>query len=136
EECDDGNNVDGDGCAGCVACTSPGEFQDATTHHCYLSVANAVAWDAARAACIGWGGDLAGLSSIAERQLVGGKLATDAWIGGTDVQAEGTFVWCNGEPWLAAWSANEPNNGAPLGPENCVELAGQADTFNDLGCGS
>jgi hypothetical protein len=69
------------------------------------------------------GGHLATISSAAENNFVatiaGGANAL-AWIGLTDQDSEGDFVWVTGEPLVYTnWGAGEPNGG---GYENWVEI--------------
>jgi cysteine-rich repeat protein len=138
EECDDGNGVAGDGCDDCmVVCTGSFETKDTTTAHCYRADPMATAtWDAARAACQAWGGDLAAIGSAAENALVAGLIQTSSWIGATDAAVEGAFGWSSGELWMYTnWALGEPNDSAG---EDCTELYGPETTlpaqWNDLLC--
>lgn len=132
EDCDDGNDVEGDGChacaldcgcAGCLAgtacadCPAAGQttFKDLATKHCYVSSLTVTTWPVALSTCqslgAGWG--LGAPSTVAEMDMlmsapglpIDDYLAANAnnrfWTGGNDQAAEGTFVWQNGEPWLA-----------------------------------
>ncbi len=58
------------------------------------------------------------------------------WIGLTDKETEGTFLWVNGEsPTTTFWYTNEPNNAG--GNEDCVGLltsGEKAGTWNDFPC--
>src|SRR5262249_52472846 len=139
EECDDGNTVDDDGCSDCVVdCKGPNKLKDPDTHHCYRYFGNAMTWDLARAACIaqGPGFDLAALSTPPEFAVVEPLVSGYCWLGGTDVENEGTFVWANGELWtytsmMAPWAPAEPNN---QNDEDCVAHDGNG-TMNDTDCG-
>ena len=56
------------------------------------------------------------------------------WIGATDTQSEGDFVWMSGAPWsYTHWGDGEPNdygNG-----EDCVGLKGSSSgSWNDYPC--
>ncbi len=75
---------------------------------------------------------LAILADDAERDAVRGAVSGQAWLGVTDIVAEGT--WLEVTSGLAAyrpWNSNEPND---LFGEDCVELDGGG--FNDEGCGN
>jgi cysteine-rich repeat protein len=145
EECDDGNAVDdGNGCSAdcqveCDPCGGAGcsDFEDPSTHHCYVNYTDGLPWNLALAACraLGAGWDLAAISSEAERAFIEAQaLPANAWIGGTDEANEDTFVWTNGEPWWdGGWAPGEPGGDAN---ENCVVyyLAHDPDGFEERDC--
>ncbi|MEJ7729979.1 MAG: lectin-like protein [Polyangiaceae bacterium] len=136
EECDDGNDATGDGCAAClVECSGAGEVEDPATHHCYR-FAGEQSWDNALADCTQWGGHLAAVTSDAEIAFVRPHLEERTWIGGNEKAKEGQWIWQNGEPWAyAPWNVGEPNNGGnntgggPPDDEDCLELY---DNANDI----
>jgi cysteine-rich repeat protein len=133
EQCDDGNTVGGDGCdSDCqVECGGMSMFHPAS-YHCYSLVAN-LDWFDARAKCAagGPGWDLAALSTQAEHEWLVMALASwpdgAIWLGGNDLQVEGTFEWTNGEAWgFTAWAQGQPNGGG-----DCVHLV--VDPANNPG---
>lgn len=131
EQCDDPADAK---CLGCVKCTGNGEFRDPLSKHCYLFSALAFGqkpWSSARASCVAWGGDLAGLGSQAEIDFVTGKVPIAMWIGGTDAANECAYSWTNGEPWHAKWEQGQPDD--QNGIEDCVALT-QNGAMNDLAC--
>lgn len=138
EECDDGNDVDGDGCTGCAVDCAANEEKDASTFHCYRVVTTSAAWIGAQADCVAWGGapglgNLAVVTSAAESSFIGGMITEKAWIGGTDSAQEGTWTWIDAEPWaFTAWEPGEPNNG---NNEDCaiMKVGGKWD---DHPCGN
>lgn len=163
EECDDGNVADGDGCSqckvdcgcpGCAAgtlCTGCGQdptdlfYKDPASKHCYLYGGTVKPWIDARAACIAWGGDLAGFSAAPELTAIVasgvvtpfamGDMNARCWTGANDQAIEGVFEWVNGEPWQAApagpsWAAGEPG-GAYTG--DCGVIAAD-NTMRDRDC--
>ncbi|MGE3703762.1 MAG: lectin-like protein, partial [Vicinamibacterales bacterium] len=53
------------------------------------------------------------------------------WIGFTDQDSEGNFVWSNGEPVVYTnWAPGEPNNAN--GIENYAEMLGSNGQWNDV----
>ena len=43
-----------------------------------------------------------------------------AWLGGNDIEVEGTWKWVDCSPWnLTFWASGEPNNYRGV-PENCL----------------
>lgn len=92
-----------------------------------------VGWNAARAIAAGMtfdgmDGYLATLTDAAENAFVSDLLAGDlGWIGGSDAQAEGTWIWVDGpEAGMQFWDGAE--DGTPIGfarftageePNNC-----------------
>jgi len=100
EECDDGANVDGDGCSAECVVECSGD-KEPTTFHCYVVQTTMVSWDSAHAGCLalGSGWDLAAINSIAERDWVDANSiasVTFTWIGGRDVPAN-LWVRCGNE---------------------------------------
>jgi cysteine-rich repeat protein len=162
EECDDGNEIEGDGCyqckydCGCPGCSAGAEckncpamglssFKDTGSKHCYTYNPTVATWDDARAACVGLGGDLAAPSTVAEGQSVldlkhlpifsAGDPNARCWTGGNDVATEGVFVWSNGEMWNAAPPGIAWSAGEPNGgtASNCVVIGPDA-TVRDRNC--
>ena len=61
----------------------------------------------------------------------------DTWIGGNDINAEGTFVWEDGTAFnFTAWATGEPNNANGSFQEDCVIIAGARTTklWDDRPC--
>jgi cysteine-rich repeat protein len=140
EECDDANDIAGDGCEACVVvCMGAFEAKDASTAHCYKADPGATdTWGGARASCVAWGGDLAAIGGDPEQAFVATFLPTSSWLGGTDAATEGAFAWSNGDPFVYThWNALEPNDANA--DEDCVEIYGPEVTtapmvWNDLSC--
>jgi cysteine-rich repeat protein len=130
EECD---GPAGSSCVGCFKCAGPGEVFDPNSRHCYRLFPNdGVDWKTARAKCLGWGGDLVGISSPAEGAFLAQASFDNVWSGATDVITECDYHWSNGEPWAPRWRDNEPNN--TFGNENCGVLFKTGD-MDDRNCG-
>lgn len=114
---------------------------DPGTGHCYIGVAEFVSWDTANAACEGFGAHLATIFDSGENAFVH-NFASDAngngvevWLGATDNDLEGTFVWVTGERLVDTfenWNGGEPNNS---GGENCLEMRADG-LWNDKECGT
>jgi len=69
-------------------------------------------WHAAKRFCEARGGHLAVVTSQAEQDFVttlcDGRYA---WLGATDEEEEGTFVWVDGSEWdYTSWFPDQPNN--------------------------
>jgi hypothetical protein len=117
------------------------EFAD-PTGHCYRLLAQPLAWDGARTACVtlGAGFDLAVIASIPERDYVGPAIETfptPIWIGANDLVTESVFMWVNAEPWayvngMDPWAPGEPTNSN--GIEHCVQILPGGRQFNDGEC--
>ncbi len=80
------------------------------------------------------GGHLATITSAEEQEFIFGLIADktrDAyWIGGNDIQTEGTFVWKTGEKMsFTNWSDEEPNNAGQT--ENYMEILQNSGKWND-----
>lgn len=98
-------------------CSASEEAADADT--CYLFASASLSWEAARDACVAWGGRLVEIGSSDEDAFLGSRSSQSAWIGLNDRALEGTFVWEGGGGLeLALWGPNEPNDVAGA---DCVE---------------
>jgi cysteine-rich repeat protein len=136
EQCDDGNADDGDGCSSdcLVQCEKndpldPHEavFQDPDTNHCYRWAGGlapegcgVAMFFSAQGDCTAWGGDLAALSTLEERDAVvaAGLVpinALDVFLGGVDMSGQGGWAWLNGEPWTYQLGAPPWQPGEPVG---------------------
>jgi len=140
EECDDGNDDDGDGCDhACVVECPPPRHKHPSTHHCYWHRTTPHSWDDARQWCTsrGLGWDLAAITSESERDWVDQVVDPqgDYWIGANDIVTDTVWQWSNGEPWgYDAWGNDEPDNGDG---EDCCQsrpLDPGADLWADSGC--
>ena len=96
--------------------------------HCYFWSKDEKDWHEAEKTCRCHGGHLASITDQTIQDYMSGK-GVRAWIGGTDEAEEGAWVWSDGSAWgfKPQWKINEPNNGWPLGEENCVELFYQTE---------
>jgi cysteine-rich repeat protein len=136
EECDDGNDLMGDGCSDCVIECEPLASKNPDNGHCYRVFSIAVPWKTAEESCQAWGGapDLGHLVSIAdtgEQMFVSGLITDSAWIGGNDIAVEGDYTWTDGTPWMfEQWAPNEPNGSTK---ENCVFMRTTGD-WDDHDC--
>lgn len=133
EECDSLNDAS---CVGCFRCAGDSEVLDPVSKHCYKRIqgmGQLKDWKSARANCLAWGGDLAGLSSAAEVDFLKDKF-NDVWTGANDIVDECSFTWVNGEPWQPHWAGNEPNDANKN--EDCAYLfkAGNDGLMNDTNC--
>ncbi|XP_066572199.1 ladderlectin isoform X2 [Amia ocellicauda] len=83
-------------------------------------------WAEAELHCLSVGGNLASVSSADEHtalwQLLRGADSSQqaAWLGGSDCQKEGTWLWSDGSVFkYTGWNLGEPNN---LLVENCLHM--------------
>jgi hypothetical protein len=128
-----------------LSCLAGGDASvgDPATRTCYYYIGSApLAWDAAKTACEGMGGQLASIGSSDESELVGTIAPStadglqDIWVGGTDSPTEGEWHWIDGTAYFddnagtaigyINWRGVEPNNntGQNLDGENCMIIEG------------
>lgn len=100
----------------------------------YLTTNTAGTWTASEAEAVGMGGHLVTINDAAEeaalRAAFGGQQIF--WIGFTDQDVEGSFVWISGEAvTFTHWNGGEPNN---AGNEDYALLNWNTSTgaWNDL----
>ncbi|MEE4219349.1 MAG: IPTL-CTERM sorting domain-containing protein [Xanthomonadales bacterium] len=105
----------------------------------YEHVPGPISWNDARTAAEGmsFGGSmgyLATVTSAEENTFVATLGAADtAYLGGNDIDVEGTWTWVTGEPWsFTAWGPGEPNNS---GNEDCLHYRPDG-LWNDIPCGT
>ena len=79
-------------------------------------------WHSAVDSCENMSSQLVIIESQSEREFVHNLATSSYWIGLTDTQTEGTFLWINGQaPTDTSWSLGEPNDDKLFG-EDCVEV--------------
>ncbi|XP_066273809.1 uncharacterized protein [Branchiostoma lanceolatum] len=105
-----------------------------------------VNFNKAKAICRGEGGRLAvlqdeGADIFIRRSIrrLPHRRAQSYWIGLSDAQKEGTFVWSDGTELTtsayAHWAPGNPDNAAAGDGEDCVEVRPDLDyKWNDVGC--
>jgi hypothetical protein len=102
-----------------------------------------VRWDDARTICLSAGADLVIIEDEVENAFVTEGLSAPSWIGATDSQVEGAFVWiAPGEAGAASvpltfarWEVATPDNclGGLIGQQDCVRMAPDG-SWNDSDC--
>lgn len=106
----------------------------------YLFCPDVVTWEEARDNCRRFGYELVKIESEAEQERVWGvaeETEGDYWIGLTDADTEGTFVWSDGTALggFAPWANEQPDSGDDLVEEDCVELIQiEEGRWNDRDC--
>ena len=113
-------------------------FEHPQTGHCYILYSGELEYETAEIACDLLEGPthLVVINDQEEhdfvRTLIGGA---QAWIGGTDRDAEGDWVWATGEAFsFTNWRSGEPNDGGGDG-EDCMIFEGnRGGTWDDRRC--
>lgn len=106
----------------------------------YLFCPDVVTWEEADANCKSFGYELAKIESAEEQEFVWSIAAEtegDYWIGLTDRETEGTFVWTDGTELgaYANWATEQPDSGDGEVEEDCVELLQiENGGWNDRNC--
>jgi len=106
---------------------------------CYSIRTDRKTWHAARDACTAQGAILAEPKNAIENNFLKNQVITrgiDFWLGASDINSEGRFVWENsGTPLkdgFTDWYQGEPNNVA--GNEDCLQLTRIFKAWNDNSC--
>ena len=103
--------------------------------HCYKFFGEKLTWFDAQARCEKEGSHLASVHSGDENQFLGTfQDSSGWWIGGNDLDTEGTWVWTDGTEWdYQNWSPGQPSTSYSNSDEHCLEF--WASTFwNDVPC--
>uniref|UniRef100_A0A3B3DGJ8 C-type lectin domain-containing protein n=1 Tax=Oryzias melastigma TaxID=30732 RepID=A0A3B3DGJ8_ORYME len=92
-------------------------------------------WQSSRDDCLGRGADLITIDSREENEFAR-KFEKRLWIGLSDRQSEGNWIWQDGSPLRKSfWQPEEPNSYSGT-DEDCVEIGNFDDdnSWNDLVC--
>jgi hypothetical protein len=108
----------------------------------YLFCETVRQWPEARNLCQGYGYALVTVDDAQEDLWIAGQMASvgigEVWLGASDGQTEGVFVWIDGSPVLYAnWREDEPNDrgSGPDGGADCVaRLVGRDPGWADRSC--
>ena len=71
------------------------------------------------------------------REGMNSRGLSNTWIGGNDIDEEGTWKWTDGSPFeFTYWNSGQPNNSG--GDEDCMHAWGiereRGETWNDETC--
>ncbi|XP_041811569.1 C-type lectin domain family 4 member C-like isoform X2 [Chelmon rostratus] len=117
-----------------VTCLKCQEGWEKHGGHCYYFSTNRLLWNRSREECRRKGGDLVQIDSKEEQSFLAMKLQDKMnfpedkfWIGLTDSQEEGAWLWVDGSPLnisLAFWSDREPDDwkGEDKDGEDCARM--------------
>jgi hypothetical protein len=129
----DGKHADAPACTGGAA-----SMIDPNTGHCLILYVNLKTYASAKAGCeMTTGFHLVKIETANEQSLVTTLVGLDiAWIGGTDIATEGTYVWDDGTPiTMFHWGTNQPDNGGGTAEEDCIGLDGaRQGVWGDYPC--
>lgn len=110
------------------------KFEDS----CYKLSTTSVQWEEAADECSKIGAYLVEVNSIEENQYIAKtflKKGTIVWLGGSDLDSEGQWVWKKSKYPLGyqGWQKSEPNGGVL---ENCLHIYefNQDGVWNDINC--
>ncbi|XP_055360843.1 C-type lectin domain family 4 member M-like [Betta splendens] len=105
---------------------------------CYLLSSQSGPWTDGRDDCRSRDAHLVVIDSSKEQWFISRFTNQDAWIGLSDRDQEGTWTWIDGTPLTSTsaqfWGTNQPDNSGPTGDEDCGEIIGYGDWWNDLRC--
>jgi hypothetical protein len=103
------------------------------TASAYLFCESTRTFGEARAFCEGLQGRLLIIESEEENTFIVGHMTGSAFIGLSDLETEGTFLWIDGSaPSWAPWAEGEPNDSG--GVEDCGGLYADSGLWNDFNC--
>ncbi|XP_039671502.1 lactose-binding lectin l-2-like [Perca fluviatilis] len=107
---------------------------------CYKYVATHLTWADAELHCVSQGGNLVSIHSLEEENFIKSLIRNfdhaqgATWIGLSDTQKEGSWMWSDGcKVDYVYWNRGEPNNAGGL--EHCVHNNYDKDfKWNDVPC--
>ncbi|XP_036000719.1 CD209 antigen-like protein E [Fundulus heteroclitus] len=133
----------------CLKCEAGWELHGG---NCYKFSTRKSSWNESRDSCKDLGGDLVKIDSREEQMFLFGRLSNimeeaedKFWIGLTDSEEEGSWLWVDGSPLKSSWSFwsdNQPDNkskDAPAAEADCVRMgkkvgAGILKSWFDTSC--
>ena len=105
--------------------------------YCYRKVSSCDSWSNSHGTCSTFGANLPSIHNQEEnvyvQHLHGGE---HSWLGLSDINSEGMFVWSDGTPFdFHYWAESQPSNS---GNEDCVHTVGlrrdQEYKWDDVNC--
>ncbi|XP_074479551.1 ladderlectin-like [Sebastes fasciatus] len=108
--------------------------------HCFLYVPNRMKWADAERYCQDYGGNLPSVHNLDEYNFIQSVILSvtkkypEAWLGGTDAQEEGLWLWIDGKPFMYDyWDRGQPDNN--YGNGHCLVMNYSARRkFDDQPC--
>ncbi|XP_067088362.1 CD209 antigen-like protein C isoform X2 [Osmerus mordax] len=103
-------------------------------HSCYFLSTEDKMWNESRLDCRERGAELAVINTREEQEFITRIVVSSwMWIGLTDQQTEGTWIWVDGTPLTTTyWNSGEPND--VNGGEDCAMILRVG--WNDFPCGN
>ena len=105
--------------------------------YCYRKVSSCDSWSGSQGKCSVLGANLPSIHNQEENVYVQNLHSGEhSWLGLTDINSEGTFVWSDGTSFnFHYWASHQPNN---FKNEDCVHtlgfLRGHEYKWNDVNC--
>ncbi|XP_032438258.1 ladderlectin-like [Xiphophorus hellerii] len=86
-------------------------------HRCFIYISRTMTWARAQRNCVSLQANLASIHNFWEYHYIQRLITTathrspETWIGGSDAQEEGVWLWSDGSPFhYSNWCHGEPNN--------------------------
>ncbi|XP_051240079.1 asialoglycoprotein receptor 1-like isoform X2 [Dicentrarchus labrax] len=102
---------------------------------CYLISTTMANWDGSKAFCESHDAQLVIISSFEEQRFIS-SFDLNFWIGLTDKEEEGEWIWVNGTAaYTKYWRTNQPDNAR--GSEDCAQILkgySVTENWNDIPC--
>ncbi|XP_062572233.1 perlucin-like protein [Saccostrea cucullata] len=102
----------------------------------YCFVKKGLQWSSSKESCISMGAHLLAIETELEKTWIQDKASGDSWwIGGTDLNSEGTFYWEHSSKNMTYtnWYSNQPDNDTIGINENCVSMV-RSGYWHDYPC--
>ncbi|XP_027894868.1 ladderlectin-like [Xiphophorus couchianus] len=108
-------------------------------NRCFIYIPRTMTWARAQRNCVSLQATLASIHSFQEYHYIQRLITTathgspQTWIGGSDAQEEGVWLWSDGSPFLYSnWCRGEPNN---YMNQHCLQMNyGESKCWDDFQC--
>ncbi|XP_054912081.1 ladderlectin-like [Poeciliopsis prolifica] len=106
---------------------------------CFIFIPRTMSWAMAQRNCVSLQGTLASVHSFQEYHFIQRVITAathrspETWIGGSDAQEEGVWLWSDGRPFFYSnWCSGEPNN---YRDQDCLQMNyGGSKCWDDVWC--
>ncbi|MED6278004.1 hypothetical protein CHARACLAT_019273 [Characodon lateralis] len=108
-------------------------------HRCFCYFSTPMTWASAEETCLSMNATLASVHNLGEYYYIQGLIKAftlenkQAWLGGSDAQKEGTWMWSDRSPFhFLNWCPRQPDN---YGTQNCLQMNyGDGKCWDDVLC--
>ncbi|XP_014330496.2 galactose-specific lectin nattectin-like [Xiphophorus maculatus] len=108
-------------------------------HRCFIYIPRNMTWATAQRNCVSLQATLASIQNFQEYHFIQRLITTashgspETWIGGSDAEEEGVWLWSDGSPFhYSNWCGSGPDN---YKYQHCLQMNyGESKCWDDIWC--